>query len=127
MSGDPTDPAAAIQREIIVIGASAGGLDALIKTIGTLPPEIPAAVFVVVHVAATRESVLAEILDRAGDLPVTPARDGERIERGHVYVAPPDVHMLVGEGTVRLSRGPRENGHRPAVDPLFRSAARAYG
>jgi two-component system chemotaxis response regulator CheB len=78
-------------------------------------------------VLPTGTSVLPQILARRTPLQVAAARDGEPIERGRVYVAPPDYHMLIGEGRVRLTRGPRENGHRPAVDPLFRSAARAYG
>src|SRR4051794_38839285 len=94
------------QREIVVIGASAGGVDALQKAIAALPPELPAAVFVVMHVAPARESVLAHIVGRISQLPVSPARDGEPIERGHVYVAPPDVHMLVGKGRIRLTHGP---------------------
>lgn len=110
-----------------MIGASAGGVDALVKVVGALPPELPAAVFVVLHVAPTHSSVLPDILARSGALPVTAARDGEHFERGHVYVAPPDVHLLIAGGHIRLTHGPRENGHRPAVDPLFRSAARAYG
>jgi two-component system chemotaxis response regulator CheB len=114
------------QREVVAIGASAGGVEALQKVVGGLPPELPAAVFVVMHVAPTRASVLSDILARASQMQVTPAHDGERFERGHVYVAPPDVHMLVGPGNVRLTHGPRENGHRPAIDPLFRSATRAY-
>jgi two-component system chemotaxis response regulator CheB len=127
LTADPTGPDRPVQREVVVIGASAGGVDALIKTVAGLPPELPAAVLVVVHIAATRESVLPSILDRSGKVPVTAARDGERIERGHVYIAPPDVHMLLSEQHIRLSRGPRENGSRPAIDPLFRSAARSYG
>jgi two-component system chemotaxis response regulator CheB len=114
------------QRDIIVIGASAGGVEALGELVGQLPPELPAAVLVVLHVSATATSVLPEILSRSGQLPAAAAADGDQIERGQIYVAPNDCHMLVHDGRISLSRGPRENGHRPAIDPLFRSAARAY-
>jgi two-component system chemotaxis response regulator CheB len=114
-------------HDIVVIGASAGGVEALTKLIGRLPPEFPAAIFVVLHVMASGRSMLPAILARSGELEVRAAADGEPIERGHVYVAPPDHHMMLTGEHVRLSHGPRENGHRPAVDPLFRSAARAFG
>jgi two-component system, chemotaxis family, protein-glutamate methylesterase/glutaminase len=114
-------------REVIVVGASAGGMHALEELLGSLPSDLPASIFVVMHVVAPGPSVLASILERAGSLPARTAEDGEKIERGHVYVAPPDYHLLLGEGRVGLSGGPRVNGHRPAVDPLFRSAARLYG
>jgi two-component system, chemotaxis family, protein-glutamate methylesterase/glutaminase len=114
-------------RDIVVVGASAGGVEALDRLVGGFPPELPAAVFVVLHVPASGRSVLPAILQRAGELPATVPADGERIERGHIYVAPPDRHLLLVGHLVRLSSGPRENGHRPAIDPLFRSAARTYG
>jgi two-component system chemotaxis response regulator CheB len=116
-----------LQRDIVVLGASAGGVEALGTLIGGLPAELPASVFVVLHVLPGGASVLPKILGRAGPLLVAAAVDGEKIERGRVYVAPSDHHMLLADDLVRLTRGPRENGHRPAVDPLFRSAARAYG
>jgi two-component system, chemotaxis family, protein-glutamate methylesterase/glutaminase len=112
---------------VIVVGASAGGVEALRAFVAALPPELPASLFVVLHVMATGTSVLPSILERAGRLPATAAADGERHERGHLYVAPPDRHLLIEDGRVRLTAGPRENGHRPAIDPLFRSASRAYG
>jgi two-component system chemotaxis response regulator CheB len=115
------------QRDIVAIGASAGGVEALGRLIEGLPPELPAAVFVVLHVLPTGTSLLPAILDRGGLLPAAAAIDGEPVERGRVYVAPADHHLLVRADRVVLSRGPRENGHRPAADPLFRSAARAYG
>jgi two-component system chemotaxis response regulator CheB len=116
-----------VQRDLIVVGASAGGVQALQRLVADLPPELPASVLVVLHMMSSGTSVLDSILGRAGELPVTKAVDGEPLERGHVYVAPPDHHLLLRGGSIHLSNGPRENGHRPAVDPLFRSAARAYG
>lgn len=114
-------------RDIVVVGASAGGVQALVALVGGLPADFPAALLVVLHVPPYAESRLPEILARAGVLPVAHAVDGERICAGRVYVAPPDHHLVVRPGRVELSRGPRENRSRPAVDPLFRTAARAYG
>lgn len=112
---------------IVVVGASAGGVEALADLAASLPPDLPAAVFVVLHLPSTRSSALPDILSRRGPLPAAHVKDGEPIEPGRVYVAPPDHHVLLRSGHVHLARGPRENGHRPAVDPLFRSAAREYG
>src|SRR5438046_1505274 len=112
-------------RDVVVIGASAGGLQALVELVGGLPADLPAAIFVVVHVPPDAVSNLPEILNRAGALRATHAVHGEKIERSRVYVAPPDNHLLLHDGKLRVVRGPRENGHRPAVDPLFRSAAHA--
>ena len=114
-------------RDVIVIGASAGGVDALKQLAQGLPADLPAAVFVVLHVPAQGPSVLPRILSRAGPLPASHPADGEEIRHGRVYVAPPDFHLLVKPGHVRVARGPRENGHRPAADALFRTAARSYG
>jgi two-component system chemotaxis response regulator CheB len=114
-------------HDIIVVGASAGGVETLKHLIRELPADLPAAVFVVLHLPAHSPSALPAILRRRGHLPVDHARDGEPIYPGRVYVAPPDEHLLLGHDLVRLVHGPRENGHRPAVDALFRSAARAYG
>lgn len=113
--------------KIVVVGASAGGIDALTRVFASVPAEIPAAILVVVHMARTAPSVLTGILGRVAKLPVETARDGAPLKAGHAYVAPPDQHLLVHDGAIRLSHGPRENRHRPAVDPLFRAAARAYG
>jgi two-component system chemotaxis response regulator CheB len=113
-------------HDIVVVGASAGGVEALADLAASLPGDLPAAVFVVLHVPPTGTSALPDILSRQGPLPATHVKDGEPIEPGRIYVAPPDHHVLVRAGHVHLTRGPRENGHRPAVDPLFRSAARDY-
>jgi two-component system chemotaxis response regulator CheB len=114
-------------HDIILIGASAGGVQALSSVISGLPRDIPAAIFVVLHIAPYGRSAMPAILSRAGVLPATHAGDGEHIEAGHVYVAPADHHLMVEPGRVRLSRAPTENGQRPSVDVLFRSAAQAYG
>ncbi len=113
-------------RDTIVIGASAGGVEALLEIASALPPDFPASIFIVLHQPPTGKSVLPALLSRVGPLPATHAEDGEVIRTGHIYVAPPDLHMLLEDGRIRLARGPRENRHRPAADPLFRSAARYY-
>jgi two-component system, chemotaxis family, protein-glutamate methylesterase/glutaminase len=116
-----------ITRDIVVMGASVGGVEALREIIVRLPPDFPAAVFVVLHIPPHGPSLLPDLLRAAGALPAHHATDGEPLQRGRIYVAPPDRHLLVHSGTVSLSAGPRENWARPAVDPLFRSAAIAYG
>jgi two-component system chemotaxis response regulator CheB len=116
----------AITRDIVVIGGSAGAVEALVRFMPGLPAAIPARLFVTVHIPAT-SSALPTILTRSGHLIARQPTDGERTESSVVYVAPPDHHLLVKPGAVRVVRGPRENGHRPAVDPLFRSAAASYG
>jgi two-component system chemotaxis response regulator CheB len=112
---------------IIVIGGSAGAIDALLRLVPQIPASLPARVFVAVHVPATAISALPQILTRAGRLPARHPVDGDETEPGVVYVAPPDHHLLVKRTTVRVVRGPRENGHRPAIDPLFRTAAASHG
>lgn len=114
-------------HDIIVIGASAGGVEALVTLTRSLHRNLQAAVFVVLHIPPQSPSLLPEILSRAGQLKAVQAADDMKIEHGHIYVAPPDHHMLVERGKVRVVHGPKENRHRPAVDPLFRSAALAYG
>jgi len=111
--------------KIVAIGASQGGVEALHTLIPALPAEFPAAILIVVHVGAG-PSLLPSILNNVSRLPASHAKDGERIERGHIYVAPADHHLLVNDGRLELSRGPRENWTRPAVDPLFRSVAESY-
>ena len=112
---------------VVVIGASAGGVEALRNVAAGLPEDFASTVFVVLHLPPGGTSVLPAILARAGGLSASHPTDGEEIKTGHIYVAPPDNHMLVDDDVVRLARGPRENGHRPAIDPLFRSAARSHG
>jgi two-component system, chemotaxis family, protein-glutamate methylesterase/glutaminase len=113
-------------HDIIVIGASAGGVEALLTIARALPADLPAAVFVVLHVSPYSRSVLPNILSRAGALAAAHPRNGDPIANGHIYVAPPDHHLLVHRGRVEVVRGPQENSCRPAVDPLFRTAAVAY-
>ena len=113
-------------HDIIVIGASAGGVEALDRLVSMIPPDLPAAVCVVLHIPAQSPSFLPEILSRAGPLVATHPTNGEKIRHGHIYVAPPDLHMLVEQGHISLVRGPKENRHRPSIDVLFRSAALAY-
>ncbi len=114
-------------HDIIVIGASAGGVEALTEIVATLPRKLPAAVFIVLHIPAQSPSLLPHILNRFTSLEVVHPEDGAKIEHRYIYVAPPDHHMLIEQGKVRIVRGPKENRHRPAVDPLFRSAANVYG
>nr|WP_295926744.1 chemotaxis protein CheB [uncultured Dyadobacter sp.] len=114
------------KQNIIVMGASAGGFDAIKQLIADLPPDLDAAIFVTWHMAPTLEGVLPRVLNQVNSIPAAHARDGEPIVMNRIYVAPPDHHLLLERGHVRVTRGPKENRFRPAVDPLFRSAAYAY-
>jgi two-component system, chemotaxis family, protein-glutamate methylesterase/glutaminase len=114
-------------RDIIVIGASAGGLEALRTLVAALPPNLPAALFVVLHVSKDSPGLLPQILNNTGPLPALHAEDGLPIRSGHIYVAPADHHLLLEAGWMRLTHGPKENRFRPAIDPLFRSAAYVFG
>jgi two-component system, chemotaxis family, protein-glutamate methylesterase/glutaminase len=114
-------------HDIVTIGCSAGGVEALPIVLGKLPRDTPAAFFVVMHVAAMSESFLPGIIGRSTKMPCAHAIDGEPIEHGRIYVAPPNRHLLLQADKVVVGHGPKENRHRPAVDPLFRSAAQYFG
>lgn len=120
-------------HDIIVVGASAGGVEVLAELVRNLPPDLPATIFVVLHIPAHSTSVLPKILNRCvqkcqgASLEAVHPQDNEVIQHGRIYVAPPNHHLLVKNGYIRIARGPKENSHRPAVDPLFRTAARVYG
>jgi len=116
-----------MNRDVIAIGASAGGIEVLLDLVRELPEDLPAAVFVVVHVPAGHPSLLPELLSRRGPLPAKHPLHEERIAPGNIYVAPPDNHLIVRRGSMEVVRGPKENGHRPAADVLFRTASMAYG
>jgi two-component system chemotaxis response regulator CheB len=115
------------KKDIVVVGASAGGMEALQKLVSRLPAGLPASVFVVWHLSPGMKSILPQVLSKAGPLKASNPQDGDRIEPGRIYVAPNDHHMLLENGYIRVARGPKENRFRPAVDPLFRSAAYVYG
>ncbi|MBD3880974.1 chemotaxis protein CheB [Phormidium tenue FACHB-886] len=116
-----------LKRDIIVLGASAGGLDALKIFLPQLPKDFSSVLFLVMHLSPEYPSLLPKILSRLIDLKVVSAVDQKPIEPGCLYIAPPDHHLLVETGHIRVSRGPKENRFRPSIDVLFRSAARAYG
>lgn len=114
-------------RQIVVIGASGGGIEALRTLVADLPADFTAPICVVLHTAPQSPGVLGDILNRASRIKAANAANGEKLEGGRIYVAPPDCHLLVEPGRVRVTKGPRENRFRPAIDPLFRSAAQVYG
>jgi two-component system chemotaxis response regulator CheB len=116
-----------ISHDIVVVGGSAGGIEALRSLVEPIPFDLPATLFVVVHASADSPGALPSILGRAGKLPAQMAEDGKRFDRGQIYIAPADRHLLLSDGHMRVMRGPKENRHRPAIDPLFRSAAWIYG
>ncbi|MES2524797.1 MAG: chemotaxis protein CheB [Gemmatimonadota bacterium] len=115
------------RRDIIVVGASAGGVEAVSDLLAELPPDLTAALLVVVHTSPVGRGLLPQVLQRKSRLPVEHGEDGETVRPGHVYVARPDHHLVVSGGRMHVTRGPRENHTRPAIDPLFRSVALAYG
>jgi two-component system chemotaxis response regulator CheB len=115
------------KRNIIVIGASAGGFEAIRQLVAALPATLDAAIFIVWHMAPEVTGLLPQVLNQQHTLLASNAIDNEQIKFNHIYVAPPDKHLLLEKGLVRVTRGPKENRFRPAVDPLFRSAAESYG
>lgn len=115
------------KRDIIVVGASAGGVEALLLFVKSLPPHFPGSIFIVLHISPFSNSNLHRILDKASTLPAVQAKDGDKIEKGKIYIAPPDHHLLLEKGQVAVRKGPKENRFRPSVDALFRSAALVYG
>lgn len=115
------------RRDIIVIGASAGGLESLSILLSHLPPDLPAYIFVVQHISPSRKSEIPSILARHCQLPVRAARGGIKPQRAVVYVAPSNQHLLVKKSIISLGNGPKENRVRPSVDVLFRSAAHSFG
>lgn len=117
----------AVGHDLIVIGASAGGVEALSELVRYLPADLPAAILIVIHIPVHGKSVMPMILNRAGALLAVHPQDGQPIQPGQIYVAPTNHHLLVKHNTIHLPLGPKENGHRPAIDPLFRTAARYYG
>ena len=124
---EEVSPMTPIHRDIVVIGASAGGIEALRAVMGGLPPDLPAAILVVMHMPPGGPSALPGILDRAGPLPAVTAQSGMKLRHGKVYVAPPGHHLLLVDESMTLTDGPTESGHRPAINALFRSAALVGG
>ena len=116
-----------LRRDIVVIGGSAGGIDALVTIVAALPADLQATVFVVIHIPAYSPSMLPDVLRHAGKLPAAHPTDGEKFKLGRIYVAPPDHHMLIEGDRVLVRKGPKENRLRPSVDALFRSAAYVHG
>lgn len=115
------------KRNIIVIGASAGGFEALKKLVADLPVKMDASVFIVWHMSPDLKGILPQVLNRSQTMFAAHALDQEKVNVSRIYIAPPDHHLILEKGSMRITRGPKENRFRPAVDPLFRSAAYAYG
>ncbi len=116
-----------VHRDLVVIGASAGGVDALKRLVAALPADLPAAVCATIHLASGTPSMLAGILSRASAMPVVAAEDGAVLEEGVVHVSQPDAHLVVVDDRLVLGQGAKENGNRPSIDVLLRSAALARG
>src|SRR5215216_8035460 len=116
-----------MSERCIVIGASAGGVETLREVVAHLPEDLSVPVFVVLHIPPFVASSLPKILSEAGHLPAVHPQDGDKIKPGHIYIAPPDHHLLIEEEHMAVKRGPKENHFRPSIDALFRSAAYIYG
>ena len=114
-------------RDVVVIGGSAGAVQPLLTMLAQLPPDLPAAVAITLHRPPTTASSLAQVFARRSAIEVIEPRDGERFTAGRVYLAPQDLHMSITRTTIRLSRTPRQHHTRPAIDPLFVSAAESCG
>jgi two-component system chemotaxis response regulator CheB len=127
VDAEQPDPSIAVPARVIGIAASAGGVEALRRVVAGLPADLPAAICIVLHIPATGRSLLAPILARDGAMPAVVAEDGQELRAGTIYVAPADRHLLVHGRRIELSLGPKENGVRPAADPLFRSLAHSWG
>jgi two-component system chemotaxis response regulator CheB len=113
-------------RDIIAIGASAGGFEAMQMLAAELPSDLRAAIFVTLHQFPRADGILPAVLNRSGPVPAKHAEDGEPIEMGRIYVAPPDYHLVLQNGFIQLSHGPKENMNRPCINVMFRSAATSY-
>lgn len=116
-----------VHRDVVVIGGSAGALEPLKQVITDLPADLPAAVFVTLHISASSKSALGTILNRIGGIQAVVPKDGDPVRPGFLYTPTPDRHLELHDGTIRLTHGPRINGMRPSIDVLFRSAARTFG
>jgi len=114
-------------RDIVVIGASMGGLEALKNIVPSLPEDLPAAIFIVLHTSEDSPGVLPDLLNRISNLPVLYAANNMAVRPGRIYIARPGQHLSLEKDVMKLSAGPKENRHRPAIDVLFRSAAASYG
>jgi len=115
------------KRNIIVIGASAGGFDAIKRMVSQLPRDLDASIFIVWHMSPNIRGILPDVLNGLNTIPASNAKDKEAILTNHIYVAPPDHHLLIEANRLRVIKSPKENRFRPAINPLFRSAAQTYG
>lgn len=122
-----TNKATGAPRKVVVVGGSQGAIEALLEIVAQLPRDFAAPIFIVVHLPTEADTYLPNMLSRAGALQVHRAKEGDTFRAGQIYVAPPNFHLTLERDAMRVRKGPRENRHRPAIDPLFRTAARAFG